>query len=232
MVFAHGDAMRRAGTARRIGVVGGLLICALMTLVGASARAHVPPQVSAVDARGRALPVNPAMQIGEEAIVTARGFAPRARVTVAIAKIRTLAKLRARVTGELTYSFVVPRSIGPGRHALLFVGVHPNSGNGPAVHASPSRPRKARTPIVARVPLVVRWPFRVVGRHGPVGAQPSPGHSAVGGTAAHHPAGTAGGAGHTPASTGIDLRPLLVVGGAAVVLGGAALVVGRGRRRH
>lgn len=217
MVLHGDDAMRRATAARRIGVVCGLLICALLTLAAASALAvarHEPP-VTAVDARtGRKLPPDPLLRPGSRVVLTVPGFAPRTKVVVALVGVRHLGTVRASRRGVVVHPYTVPGSLRAGRHRLIFSGPAP-----PAPDPSGRPPlRRAAAPFVVIVPYDPSWPFRTGQPH-------------TGGAHNHRPGphGTAGGAVGPPAQTGIDLLPLLVIGAVAIVAGGAALAAGRRR---
>lgn len=221
MVFHGDDAMRRATAARRIGVVGAVLSCVLLTLTSASARAYRPhqPPVSAVDARtGKQLPPNPLLHHGSRVILTVPGFAPRTKVVVALVGVRHIGTMRASRRGFVVYRYTVPNWLRPGHHTLIFSGPAPPTKHRPAKPVR-SRPRKDRQSFVVTVPYDPPWPFRT-------GAQ----QRDPGGPAGHH--GTSGGSVGPPSATGMNLLPLLVIGSAAIVLGGIALATGRRRRDY
>ena len=221
----HGDdAMRRVATARRIGIVGGVMTCVLLTLTSASAHTYRPhrPAVTAVDARtGEQLPANPLLQPGSRVILTVPGFASRTHVVVALVGVRQLGSLRADRRGAVVYLYTVPGRLGRGQHTLIFSGPAPPAGS-PASHPTRSRPRRARAPFVVTVPYDPNWPFRT-GR---------PAQHGTGGEHQHRPGdqhGTQGSSAGPPSATGINLVPLLIIGPAAIILGGLVLAAGRCR---
>ena len=216
----HGDdAMRRVSTARRIGIGGVVLICVLLTLTSASARAYRPhsPAITAVDARtGEQLPDNPMLHTGSRVILTAPGFASRTHVLVALVGVRQLATVRADRRGVVGYVYTVPDWLGRGQHALIFSGPAPPAGQ-PSRNPTRSRPTRARAPFVVTVPYDPHWPFRT-GRTS---------HHGTSGEHHHRPGEQKGGSAGPPSATGIDLLPLLIIGPAAIILGGLVLAAGR-----
>jgi hypothetical protein len=216
-VSSHGnDAMRRVSTARRIGVIGAVLSCALLTLVSASAHANVPqpPTITAVDARtGHQLPANPMLHPGDRVILTVRGFAYRAVVVVALVGVRHLSTLRADDGGVAVYTFTVPSWMQRGQHTLIFSGPAPPAKPQP-FQLGGSRPRHDLQAFQVTVPFDPPWPFRLGAGSGTGGVHQGP-----------------GGGGGPPSETGTNLAPLLAIGSAALIIGVLVLVVGRRRRR-
>jgi hypothetical protein len=221
-VVLHGDdAMRRARVARRIGVVGGVLICVLLSVSAASAHSFAPrkPAVTAVDARtGKHLPANPVLHHGDRVILIAPGFAGRTRVVVALVGVRHLATVRSDGRGVVRYAFTVASRLHRGRHTFIFSGPAPPTHTRPG-QPSPSRPRRDRQTLMVTVPYDPPWPFRLGGGSGTAGQGGHRGDQ-------HHPTGG------PPAGTGTDLLPLVVIGSAALVLGIAALRASRRRIRR
>jgi hypothetical protein len=207
---------------RRVGVVGGLLLYLLLTLVGASALPHAPhkPPVTAVDARtGKQLPPNPLVQHGSQVVLTVPGFAPRTQVVVALVGARHLGTVRAGRRGVVRYPFTVPRRLRHGHHILIFSGPAPASvyRRRPPKTVHPL-PRWDPQTIMVAVPYDPPWSFRT----GPPPRTRPPGDPE------HR---TQGGAAGPPAETGIDLLLLAVVGPVAIILGAFVFAAGRRRRR-
>ncbi|MDT4923752.1 MAG: hypothetical protein QOG01_1465 [Pseudonocardiales bacterium] len=210
---AEGREAWRGVLARRAAFAG-IAAAVLAGVVTASALARSSGAggvVSAVEAStGHHLPANPMLQAGERVLVTVRGFAPAAPVTVGLVGVRLLGAVVAGSAGAVVYPYAVPRSIGPGQHALVFSGAA-----APTAAAPPGN-------VEVTVPLTTQWPFRTSGR--PT-RRPS-GASSSGGVA-----GVAHGRGHGPtAFTGVDvLGP--VAAGVVALLGGLVLVRAGRRRR-
>jgi hypothetical protein len=192
-----------------------MVIVALMAGAAIASPRHRSDPVTAVDARtGHKLPANPALHTGQRVVVTATGFAPRARVTVGLVGVRLLAEVSATDAGNAVYTYTVAVSLATGGHELIF------SGPGGSVSSGTSAPRGN---FRVTVPLDETWPFRVVG---PPTAYPSGSHGAGG----EH--GGQGSTHHRTSGTGVDVLILVAAGLLAVLAGAAALGGGRRRRRH
>jgi hypothetical protein len=197
----------RRGVLARRAAFAGIAAAVLAGVVTASALARSSGSggvVSTVEAStGHHLPANPMLHAGERVLITVRGFAPAAPVTVGLVGVQLLGPVVAGSAGAVVYPYVVPTSIGSGQHALAFSGAP-----APTSAAPPGN-------VDVTVPLTTQWPFRTAAR--PTGRPP-------GASSSHAIAGAGSGRSHgRTAFSGVDVLGL-VVAGVVALLGGLVLV--------
>jgi hypothetical protein len=152
--------------------------------------------------------VNPVLLRGQQIVVHAAGFAPRAQVAIRLANTVQYSYAAADGTGTLTLRYTVDSHLADGAYVLTFVGAPGASPSGtPQEHDVP--PLRDDSPFVFLVPRVWLFHFRV---------------TASGGDTHPPPPGTGG-----IAYTGVDIAALIALGAVVLVIG--VLVLRTARRR-
>jgi hypothetical protein len=198
---------------RRVGrfLVGLLAAAGVLALAVASATASASTDptvvgVSAVDAKGHALPFDPKLKPNEVVTIRATGF--QVNHAVEIRTLSGIAWVVSDASGIATYPFTVPGDVSDGAHVIRLIG--------------PPDLRGQPVADVGNVDVVVPRLANFLFRTGKQGGKPSPSQGVSGTTASH------GGGGGPLAGTGWDVLAGLIAAGALVALG--AFFVGTARR--
>jgi hypothetical protein len=209
--------------ARRI-AVGIALGCLIGGTLAASALArssHRDATFTAVETgTGRVLPHDPLLHGGETVVITVRGFAPHAGVTIGLVGVRLFGVVSADRFGHVGYRYTVPRSMRDGRHVLIFSGL-PASLVKPKPHKRKSTRARDNQAFDVVVPFDPPWPFRLGGAPPPSTSPPS----------THRGHGT-GGQHDGTSFTGVEILGLVAAALLALVAGAAILQFARRRRRR
>ena len=189
-----------------------------LTIVGVTAFAATPRtdhlNVSAIDGSGKNLGENPLLKPGEAVVVTARGFAPGARVDVRSPELATVSELSADQTGAAELRFALPSSLPHGKHQILFAGA-PRASS-PASSTTAGNAGGDAANVVVTVPLVEQFRF----------------HTGPGAGVAGESAGPDSGGGGVLGHTGTDILGQLVAAVLALFAGVGVVVFVRRRRKR
>jgi hypothetical protein len=189
-----------------------------LAIVGVTAFAATPrtdhSNISAVDGSGKNLGDNPLLRPGEAVVVTARGFAPGARVDVRSPELAMVSELNADQTGAAALRFALPSGLPHGKHQILFAGA-PRASS-PASSTTAGNAVGGAGNVVVTVPLVEQFRF----------------HTGPGAGVAGESAGPDSGGRGVLAHTGTDIRRQVVAAVLALLAGAGVVVMVRRRRKR